>query len=87
MDGTRAQALEEKAAWLWMAAALGPAAQNSGMALSMFPDARALADACWKEDLSMIFAPAQLDVLRATRPEDYIARLDDCARQSVGVLT
>ena len=58
MDGTRAQALEEKAAWLWMAAALGPAAQNSGMALSMFPDARALADACWKEDLSMIFAPA-----------------------------
>ena len=43
MGGARAQALEEKTAWLWMAAALGPGAPNSGMALSMFPDARALA--------------------------------------------
>lgn len=53
MGGARAQVLEEKTAWLWMAAALGPGAPNSGMALSMFPDARALAQACWKEDLSM----------------------------------
>ena len=60
MGGARAQALEEKTAWLWMAAALGPGAPNSGMALSMFPDARALAQACWKEDLSMVFTPAQL---------------------------
>lgn len=60
MGGARAQVLEEKTAWLWMAAALGPGAPNSGMALSMFPDARALAQACWKEDLSMVFTPAQL---------------------------
>ena len=66
MGGARAQALEEKTAWLWMAAALGPGAPNSGMALSMFPDARAL---------------------RAARPEDYTARLDDCARHGVNVLT
>lgn len=64
MGGARAQALEEKTAWLWMAAALGPGAPNSGMALSMFPDARALAQACWKEDLSMVFTPAQLAALR-----------------------
>ena len=63
MGGARAQALEEKTAWLWMAAALGPGAPNSGMALSMFPDARALAQACWKEDLSMVFTPAQLAAL------------------------
>ena len=87
MGGARAQALEEKAAWLWMAAALGPGAPNSGMALSMFPDARALAQACWKEDLSMVFTPAQLAALRAARPEDYTARLDDCARHGVNVLT
>ena len=36
----RAQALEEKTAWLWMAAALGPGAPNSGMALSMFRGGR-----------------------------------------------
>ena len=87
MGGARAQALEEKTAWLWMAAALGPGAPNSGMALSMFPDARALAQACWKEDLSMVFTPAQLAALRAARPEDYTARLDDCARHGVNVLT
>ena len=87
MGGARAQVLEEKTAWLWMAAALGPGAPNSGMALSMFPDARALAQACWKEDLSMVFTPAQLAALRAARPEDYTARLDDCARHGVNVLT
>ena len=54
---------------------LGPGAPNSGMALSMFPDARALAQACWKEELSMVFTPAQLAALRAARPEDYTARL------------
>ncbi len=87
MGGARAQVLEEKTAWLWMAAALGPGAPNSGMALSMFPDARALAQACWKEDLSMVFTPAQLAALRAARPEDYTAHLDDCARHGVNVLT
>ena len=40
MGGARAQALEEKTAWLWMAAALGPGAPNSGMALSMFRGGR-----------------------------------------------
>lgn len=79
--------LEQKAAWLWLAAALGPAASNSGMVLSMFPDVRELVQACWKEDLTLIFTPAQMDALRATRPEDYVARLDDCARQNVSVLT
>ena len=87
MGGARAQVLEEKTAWLWMAAALGPGAPNSGMALSMFPDARALAQECWKEDLSMVFTPAQLAALRAARPEDYTARLADCARQGVNGLT
>lgn len=77
----------EKAAWLWLAAALGPAAENSGMVLRMFPDVQDLPRACREEDLSMIFTPAQLEVLRATRPEDYIARLDDCGRHHVEVLT
>ncbi|MFQ9678914.1 MAG: DNA-processing protein DprA [Ruthenibacterium lactatiformans] len=86
MGGARAQALEEKTAWLWMAAALGPGAPNSGMALSMFPDARALAQACWKEDLSMVFTPA-CGRAAGARPEDYTARLDDCARHGVNVLT
>ncbi len=77
----------ERATWLWLAAALGPAAPNSGMVLSMFPQVRELPRACREEDLSLIFTPAQLGVLRETRPEDYIARLDDCERQRVGVLT
>lgn len=77
----------ERAAWLWLAAALGPAAPNSGEVLSMFPQVLELPRACREEDLSLILTPAQLDALRETRPEDYIARLDDCARQRVGVLT
>lgn len=76
-----------RAAWLWLAAALGPAAENSGMVLRMFPEVWDLPRACREEDLSMIFIPAQLEVLRATRPEDYIARLDDCERHGVDVLT
>lgn len=35
----------------------------------------------------MVFTPAQLAALRAARPEDYTARLDDCARHGVNVLT
>ena len=81
------EAKMKKAAWLWLAAALGPAAENSGMVLSMFPGVEDLPRACREEDLSMIFAPAQLEILRATRPEDYIARLDDCRRHGVDVLT
>lgn len=76
-----------QAAWLWLAAALGPAAENSSMVLSMFPDVWELSRACREEDLSMVFTPAQLSALRATWPADYIARVDDCSRQGVGVIT
>lgn len=81
------EARMNRAAWLWLAAALGPAAENSGMVLRMFPKARELPRALQSEDLSMLFTPGQLKVLRATRPEDYIARLDDCKRCHVDVLT
>lgn len=80
-------AQSERAVWLWLASALGPAAPNSGMVLSMFPQVDELPQACRKEDLSMLFTPAQLEILRETRPEDFIARLDDCARHRVELLT
>ncbi len=77
----------QQAAWLWLAAALGPAAANSAEVLRVFPQADALSQACRSEDLSPYFTPAQLEILRNTRPEDHLARLDDCARLGVGVVT
>lgn len=79
--------LNEKAAWLWLASALGPASQNAAEVLNEFADIWELVDACRCEDLSAFFTKAQLAALHASQPEDYIARLDDCKRHKVGVLT
>ncbi len=80
-------AQRKRAEWLWLAAALGPAAENSGRVLRMFPQVSELLQALYSEDLSALFTPAQLEALRATRPEDYVARMDDCKRCRVGILT
>lgn len=73
------------ALWLWLASALGPAAKNAGDVLRMYPDPEPLLEECRTQDLSLMFTPGQLSALRDTRPEDFIARMDDCRHQGVGI--
>ncbi len=80
-------AQNEKAAWLWLASALGCAASNAGEVLREFPDVWELVRASRCEDLSAFFTKTQLAALHESQPEDYIARLDDCKRHKVGVVT
>ncbi len=77
----------EKAAWLWAASALGCAAPNAGEVLREFSDVWDLVEASRREDLSAFFTRAQLAALHESQPEDYIARLDDCKRHKVDVIT
>lgn len=76
---------QRAAVWLWLAAALGPAAPNAGDILRMYPDPQRLVAERRTVDLSLILTKRQLGALLATEPEDFSARLADCRRQGVQV--
>ena len=76
---------QRAAVWLWLAAALGPAAPNAGDILRMYPDPQRLVAERHTVDLSLILTKRQLGALLATEPEDFSARLADCRRQGVQV--
>lgn len=77
--------VQQTALWLWLANALGPAAANAADVLDAYPDPAALAAARRSRETGALFTRTQFEVLRATQPEDFIARADDCRRMGVGI--
>lgn len=73
--------------WLWLANGLGPAAGNALRVLQAFSSPALLQMALQQQDLSSLFTPRQLTVLRQTHPSDFAALALECAKLGVGVVT
>lgn len=71
--------------WLWLANALGPAAQTMEL-FELFPNPEELFRTRGDLDLSAYFTPAQAEALRETRPEAFSAVRRACEAQRVGIL-
>lgn len=72
--------------WLWLASALGYAAPQMPELMRAYPNPEQLVHDRHTVDLSMLLTQKQIAALRVTEPEDFIARLEDCARQSVQIV-
>ena len=73
--------------WLWLANALGPCASNSARVLRAFPAPEKVALALGQQKLNELFTPAQMRVLKSTRPQELLSRMERCRQLGVQIVT
>ncbi|WP_367926104.1 DNA-processing protein DprA [uncultured Ruthenibacterium sp.] len=73
--------------WLWLANGLGACAGNALRVLEYFQSPIELKMALGSMELSEFLSPAQIRALKSTCPEDFVARIEDCARRKIQIVT
>lgn len=78
---------KELLAWMWLAAALGPGAQNAGAVFSAFPDGAAQ---MWEErhggKLAALLTPKQRQRLLGSTPEAFLPVLEAARQKGIKVI-